>query len=378
MELEGRQCVAINRRSLFIGGALLVALPVLALLAAAWAETGYISPWTVLSDSGIDGFIVKLRLYRALCAAGVGGSLALGGAIAQGLFRNPLADPGLLGVSGGAGLGAMLGIAMLGGHGAVVFNAVGAGGVSGEFVSSLGLMAIPAMALLGAMLAAFVVYRWSVSQGQLSIAMILLAGLALNSLAGAMMAALQTLLLDDLQITRAIVSWGFGTLDDRGAAHVTIVWTGALFSLAAIPFIGLELDMLASGESDAAALGADTRRIKILALASIALSTATAVAVCGQIAFVGLLVPHLVRRIARPRHRSLMVLSFLTGATLLLSVVVIQNGLLPELAQRLAAAGHSGAAMAVRRLATLQPGVTTSLFGAPFFLFLLMRQTRRW
>ncbi len=367
-----------NRRSLYIGGALLAALPMLALLAAAWAETGYISPWSALSDSGIDGFIVKLRLYRALCAAGVGGSLALGGAIAQGLFRNPLADPGLLGVSGGAGLGAMLGIAMLGGHGAAVFNAVGAGGVSGEFVSSLGLMAIPAMALLGAMLAAFVVYRWSVSQGQLSIAMILLAGLALNSLAGAMMAALQTLLLDDLQITRAIVSWGFGTLDDRGAAHVTIVWTGALFSLAAIPFIGNELDMLASGESDAAALGVDTRRIKTLALASIALSTATAVAVCGQIAFVGLLVPHLVRRIARPRHRSLMVLSFLTGATLLLSVVVIQNGFLPELAQRLAAAGHSGAAMAARRLATLQPGVTTSLFGAPFFLFLLMRQTRRW
>ena len=370
--------MTIHRRSLLIGAVLLAALPALMLLAAAWAETGYISPLAVLSDSGIDGFIVKLRLYRALCAAGVGGSLALGGAMAQGLFRNPLADPGLLGVSGGAGLGAMIGIAVLGGHGATLFNSMGAHGAPSEFISALGLMAIPAMAMVGAMLAAFVVYHWSVRQGQLSITMILLAGLALNSLAGAAMAALQTLLLDDLQITRAIVSWGFGTLDDRGASHALIVWIGAAFSLAAIPFVGLELDMLASGDSDAESLGADTRRIKTLVLVGIALSTATAVAVCGQIGFVGLLVPHLVRRLARPRHRSLMVLSFLTGATMLLSVVAIQNGLLPELSQQLGAAGYATSSQVFRRLATVQPGVTTSLFGAPFFLVLLIRQTRRW
>ena len=361
-----------SRRIVLIGGALLIALPALLLTATAWAETGYISPLALLSDAGIDGFIVKLRLWRALCAAGVGGALALSGAMAQGLFRNPLADPGLLGVSGGAGLGAMVAIALLGGHGVSVFNA------SGDWVSNLGLMAIPIFAMAGALLAAFVVFRWSVRQGQLSIALILLAGLALNSLAGAAMAALQTLLLDDLNITRAIVSWGFGTLDDRGAAHALIVWVGAAFSLITVPFVGLELDMLASGDRDAESLGADTRRIKMLALASIALATACAVAVCGQIAFVGLLVPHLVRRIARPRHRALMLLSFLTGAVLLLSVVVVQNGLLPELSQCLGGAGFATLARVARRLSTLQPGVTTSLFGAPFFLFLLMRQTRRW
>ena len=366
-----------HKRSMVLGIALLAALPALLLLAASWAETGFISPFA-LSSSGLDGFIVKLRLYRALCAAGVGGSLALSGAMAQGLFRNPLADPGLLGVSGGAGLGAMIAIALLGGHGVSVFNAIGAGGVSTDFISALGLMAIPVMAMLGAMLAVSIVYYWSVKQGQLSIAMILLAGLALNSLAGAAMAALQTLLLDDLQITRAIVSWGFGTLDDRGAAHALIVWIGALFALGMIPFVGLELDMLASGDSDAEALGADTRKIKLLALASIAISTATAVAVCGQIAFVGLLVPHLVRRLARPRHRSLMLLSFLTGATLLVLVVVVQNGLLPEFAKHLESQGSGTFSKAIRRLSTLQPGVTTSLFGAPFFLVLLMRQKRRW
>ncbi len=364
--------MATQRRTLLIGAILLIALPTLLVFATAWAETGYIPPLALLNASGLEGFIAKLRLYRALCAGGVGGSLALSGAMAQGLFRNPLADPGLLGVSGGAGLGAMIAIAFLGGHGVSVFNA------SGDFVSSLGLLAFPTMAMAGALFAAFVVYRWSVRNGQLSIAMILLAGLALNSLAGAAMAALQTLLLDDLQITRAIVSWGFGTLDDRGATHTLIVWVGAAFSLATVPLIGLELDMLASGDTDAESLGADTRHVKMLALASIALSTACAVAVCGQIAFVGLLVPHLVRRIARPRHRSLMLLSFLTGATLLLGVVVIQNGLFPSLSIRFAETGFVTASKVARRLATLQPGVTTSLFGAPFFLFLLMRQTRRW
>jgi len=86
--------------------------------------------------------------------------------------------------------------------------------------------------------------------------------LALNSLAAALMAALQTLLLDDLQVTRAIVSWGFGGLNDRGATHAMIVWTGAAFALTSIPLIGLELDLLAGGESDAEALGANTARVK--------------------------------------------------------------------------------------------------------------------
>ncbi len=366
-----------------MGGVLLLLLPALMLTATAWGETGAFSLGETLralfaGDLGTDEFIVKLRLYRALCAAGVGGSLALGGAMAQGLFRNPLADPGLLGVSGGAGLGAMLGIAMLGGHADIVLQWIGAGGSPESFLSSLGLLAIPVTALVGAGAAAVAVYWWSArgSDGQVSISGILLAGLALNSLAGAAMAMLQALLLDDLQITRAIVSWGFGALNDRGTTHVAIVWTGAAFALAAIPLIGLELDLLAGGDSDAEALGANTRRVKTLALMAIALSTATAVSVCGQIAFVGLLVPHLVRKIAGPRHRALMLLSFLTGAALLLMVVIIQDGLLPTLAKSFFESGHTTLATLARRLALLQPGVTTSLLGAPFFLILLRRSKR--
>ncbi|HLX63140.1 MAG TPA: iron ABC transporter permease [Planctomycetota bacterium] len=372
----------VNKRASIFFLVLIAAVALLLVLAAAWGETALNSPLDALralfsSEAGTTKTIFQLRLYRGLCAAGVGGSLALGGATAQGLFRNPLADPSLLGVSGGAGLGAMLGIAILGGHGAALFSAFGASGTPGDWLSVFGLMAIPSMALIGALAASFVIYRWAVRQGQLSISIILLAGLALNSLAGAAMAGLQTLLLDDVHVTRAIVSWGFGALNDRGAGHALIVWIGAAGALASIPLIGLELDMLASGDADAEALGANTARIKTLALAAIALSTATAVSVCGQIAFVGLLVPHLVRRIARPRHRSLMLLSFLTGASLLLLVVVIQNGVLPELSRRLVVE-HEGAARVVRQLALMQPGVTTSLIGAPFFLVLLMRERRRW
>ncbi len=136
-----------------MGGALLLALPALMLIAVACGETGTFSLGDTLralffDDSGTDGFIVKLRLYRALCAAGVGGSLALGGAMAQGLFRNPLADPGLLGVSGGAGLGALAGIAILGGHGDAVLRWFGASASPDEWLASFGLLVIPATALI--------------------------------------------------------------------------------------------------------------------------------------------------------------------------------------------------------------------------------------
>jgi len=137
------------------------------------------------------------------------------------------------------------------------------------------------------------------------------------------------------------VSWGFGGLNDRGATHAMSSGTGAAFALTSIPLIGLELDLLAGGESDAEALGANTARVKTIALATIALSTATAVAVCGQIAFVGLLVPHLVRKLAGPRHRALLLLSFLTGATLLLLVVLVQDGLLPALERSLKGTEHT-------------------------------------
>ena len=365
-------------RPILFGSMLLLAFPALMLLALAFGETGYISPAALIrflfagvaGDAGIEAQIAQLRLYRALCAAGAGGALALGGALAQGLFRNPLAEPGLLGVSGGAALGAMTGIAFLGGYGSHYAAAL----AWNSTLPSLGLLTIPLLSLLGAFAAALFVYRWSSRQGNISIATFLLTGLALNSLAGALMALLQMLLLDDFEITRAMLSWGFGTFNDRSAAHVWIVWSGVACALAAVPFLGLELDLLASGEEDARALGANVARVKLLALLALALATASAVSVCGQIAFVGLLVPHAARFWSGPRHRPLMLNSFLLGALLLLGVVVFQNGFCPWLGCVLAESGSAKLSLLARRLGSLQPGIMTSLIGAPFFMLLLLRQ----
>jgi iron complex transport system permease protein len=310
--------------------------------------------------------IQKLHLFRALCAAGVGGSLALAGAMAQGLFRNPMADPGLLGIGSGAALGAILGIAILGGYGPNWTPAV----VSG----SLGL--VPLLSLVVAVIVALTVYRLSTRSGRISVSLLLLTGLAINSIIGALMAMLQVFLLDDMRIAQAIMSWGFGNFEDRNAFHTGVIWSGAALALAAIPFVGLELDLLAGGETDAAGLGADPVRVKTIVLACIALATAAAVAFCGQIAFVGLLVPHIVRMICGPRHRALLPISFLTGAVLLVLIVVFQQNMCPYFAESLRSTGHAGSARVFDRIVHLQPGVLTSLLGSPFFLILLMRQGR--
>jgi iron complex transport system permease protein len=366
-------------RARFLGLILLLALPLLILTAGAGGGAGPFAGLTGsarvlagvfhLVDAPANDYefeIQKLRLFRALVAAGVGGSLALAGAMAQGLFRNPMAEPGLLGIGSGAALGAILGIAVMGGYGPATSML--------DVPVSLGF--VPLMSLFGAAAVALTVYRLSTRGGRLSVSLLLLTGLAINAIAGSLMAMLQVFLLDDYKIAQAIMSWGFGTFDDRTELQIGVIWSGAAVALAAIPFVGLELDLLAGGEIDAAGLGADPVRVKTIVLGCIALATAAAVAFCGQIAFVGLLVPHIVRTICGPKHRALLPVSFLTGAVMLVLIVVFQHNLCPHLAAGLSASGHIGSARIVDRVAGLQPGVLTSLLGSPFFLVLLLRQGR--
>jgi len=374
---------AYRGRAILVAAILLSALPLLTLAATAYSETGFYSlpeaMRAILAELGIAGpveeqTILKLRLMRALCAIGVGGALALAGAMAQGLFRNPMAEPGLLGVSSGATLGAVLAIAMLGGYGPNWRAFVGDNAGSVDSLLTLGL--VPAMALIGALAVGLTVYRLATRRGRLSVSALLLTGLAINSLLGALIAALQILLVEDWQVARAILSWGFGTVDDRTAYHLTVIWTGAVIALLAIPFIGLELDLLAAGEEDASALGANPMRVKTVVLGCMALATAAAVSICGQIGFVGLLVPHVMRMIVGPHHRVLLPISFLAGAVLLLGVVVLQHGAAPYAAELLEHSRGKGAGDGLRRLAVLQPGVITSLLGAPFFLVILVRSSK--
>ncbi len=381
-------------RSRWLIYVLLLALPLLLLISVAYGDCGSYSLVSamrlILADLGLwqadpGTQILQLRLLRALCAVAVGGSLALAGAMTQGLFRNPLAEPGLLGVGSGATVGAVIGIALLGGYGPdwgawtrSAVDATGevhANGFGGQFA-----FLMPMLALCGALLTALGLYRFATRQGRISIPTLLLAGLAVNSLLMAMMAAVQVLLLEDYEVSRAIMTWGFGNLDDRMPFHVIVAWSGALVALVSIPFVGLELDLMAGGEEDAANLGADPRRIKKVVLATVALATATSVCVSGQIAFVGLMVPHVLRLWFGPRHRTLLPMAFLAGACLMLGVVVFQHSLCPACSDGAAQMGWLKISFALKRIAVLQPGVLTALLGAPCFMVLLLRQTRgvRW
>jgi len=373
-----------RHRAIWLSAVLLLLLPLLVVAATGYSETGRFGMVSglraVLAELGLlapspEHGLLKLRLLRALCAVGVGGTLGLAGAMTQGLFRNPLAEPGLLGVSSGAMLGAVVAVALLGGYGPDLWTAQGAMGAAWSRLLSVGL--VPACAFVGALAATLTIYRLATRHGRISVAGLLLTGLAINALLGSLMAALQVLLLQDWQASRAIIAWGFGTLDDRSTFHIVVVWLGALTALLAIPFVALELDLLAGGEEDAAALGADPVRIKTVVLGCVALATAASVAVSGQIAFVGLMVPHVMRLIVGPHHRRLLPVAFLAGATLVLLVVVFQHCVCPVLAEWAAAADWGRLALAWKRVTGMQPGALTSLLGAPFFLYLLLRRGKQ-
>jgi iron complex transport system permease protein len=291
--------------------------------------------------------IVALRTWRALTAAAVGAALALSGGLVQGLFRNPLASPSLLGVTGGASLGAAVAILLLGGYAprGVLEHAGGAA-----------TLLVPLCSFAGALGAVLFVALLAAPRGRLSTPTLLLVGIAVNMCVAGVFAALQSLTLRDWEVSRAILAWTFGTLDDRSRLHALTAGAGLALGLCVVPFVARELDLMQGGEADAQALGVDVLRTKLLGLVAAALAAACAVAVAGQIAFIGLVVPHVVRLVCGRSHRSLLVLSGLAGAVFLLGTDVLQRALLGDLA--------------------LQPGVTMSLIGGPFFLFLLARHRR--
>ena len=303
---------------------------------------------TGLADARLQT-ILELRLHRALAAGAVGASLSLAGAYLQGLYRNGLASPSVVGVTAGSVLGASVAIALIGGYGAGV----------AVLESSLATPALVTLsALLGALLVTWAVVSLATTGRRLSVPTLLLAGIAMNTIVGGVLAALQSVTMRDSEVSRAILAWTFGTLNDRAPWQVVLVWIGLLLAAALAPFVARELDLMASGEEDAEALGVDVQRVKRRVLLGAALATACAVSVAGQIPFVGLVVPHAVRGLVGPGHRALLPLSLLAGAVVLLGADVFQSTWFPG----------SG----------IRPGVWMSLIGGPFFLVLLVRNKRAW
>jgi iron complex transport system permease protein len=339
-----------------LGALALAALVVLALaFGPSGAVGGLADAWRGLSGAlglgePLEGWrqtVVELRLWRALTAAGVGAALGVSGALVQGVFRNPLASPGILGLSGGASLGAVLAVVAAGGYGL---------GLTLDEARGSGPWLVPAAAFAGALATSLAVWRLASYGGRVSVPALLLLGIAVNTLLAGVQQLVHSLVLEDVYASRAIVAWSFGTLDDRAAWHALVAGSGAALALAVAPFVAWELDLLQAGTEDAEALGVNVRAVQVLALSAASLAAAAAVSVAGQIGFVGLIVPHLVRFVAGGGHRALLPLSALAGALVLLGADLAQAALFSGLG--------------------LQPGVVMALVGGPFFVWLLWRARR--
>lgn len=288
------------------------------------------------------GVLWTLRMPRVVLGALVGALLGMAGATMQSLFRNPLADPGLIGVSSGAALAVAL---------TIVFGNLWFPGMS----QRMGLGLLPTAAFVGGVLTTWLVYRIGRTAFGVSVAAMLLAGIALNAIAMALI-GLASYAATDEQL-RNLTFWNLGSL---GAASWPV--TGVVAGLGALALIGMwrlrgGLNAMALGEAEARHLGVPVDRLKTLSIVFSALGVGMAVAFCGIIGFLGLVAPHCIRLIAGPDARTVMPGAALLGAAL--------------------AVGADLVARTVVAPAEMPIGVLTALIGAPFFLFLLLRAKGR-
>ncbi|MFE7586335.1 FecCD family ABC transporter permease [Streptomyces gardneri] len=286
-------------------------------------------------DRTAESVLWDIRLPRVVLAVLVGASLGCAGALMQGVFGNPLAEPGVIGISAGAAVGAV---------GAIALG-----------LTFLGNWTVTVCAFVAGLATVLLVYAMSRSGGRTEVVTLILTGIAVNAFAGALI-GLFLFFADNAQITQ-ITFWQLGSLAQATWPKVLAVLPCALLGLAVAPFHSRRLDLLALGERPARHLGVDVERLRVALILVVALLTAAAVAVAGIITFVGLLVPHLLRMANGPGHRFLVPGSALGGA------VVLAAG---DLAARTVAAP-----------AELPLGVLTALLGSPFFFWLLRRTRRR-
>lgn len=276
------------------------------------------------------------RLPRVLTAALVGFSLAVAGAVMQGIFKNPMASPGVIGISSGAALGAVLAIYL---------------GLAAVFPQAL-----PIMAIVGALVTLITVYMIATSGGRTSIATLLLAGVALNLILGAVTSFVITLSTKEFDVGRVIVTWLMGDLNNRLWFHVEIVAVTAALSLVLICSFVRELNILMLGEEGAANLGVEVGRVRNVLLLAASIMTGGAIAVAGVIGFIGLVAPHMVRAVVGPDNRRLIPLAGLLGAVFLVYADLFVRLYIPV---------------------DLKVGVLTSLLGGPFFIWQIVRYRNR-
>jgi iron complex transport system permease protein len=303
-------------------------------------KLGFQLPWRFTAEQ--EATLIGIRLPRVLLGALVGAGLGVSGAATQGLFRNPLADPSLIGISSGAALAATATV------------------IVGDLVSlrlppALQLFAFPAAAFAGALATSLLVYRLATIAGQTVVATLLLAGIAINALAQSFSGFL-TFYATDTQI-RSLTFWKLGSLGGATWASLGACAPFVLVPVVFLPRLARPLNALLLGESEAGHLGFHVERVKRTAVVLVALAVGAGVAFTGLIGFVGLVVPHLLRLANGPDHRPLLPGAALLGACLLVGAdLVARTSVAP---------------------AEMPIGVLTSIIGAPFFLWLLLRD-RKW
>lgn len=297
--------------------------------------------WEIISKKqpGDDPFfiIINLRIIRTLLAGIVGASLASAGAVFQGLFRNPLADPYIIGTSSGAAFGAVT---------AIVF---------GWTVSFPGFSAIAAMAFLGGIIATLAVYLiTSVFGSRGDTVTLLLAGTALSSLFSSLIAIL--LAIKDKQLHQAYF-WLLGSFSGRGSSELVSLLIPALLGFLAALASSRILDLFSAGDESVIMLGLDPGKARLAIGAAMALAISAAVSTAGSIGFIGLIAPHIARRFVGPVHRWLILASAIVGAIMLIVADLTARTLVPPV--------------------ELPVGAVTALIGAPYFLYKISKRGLR-
>jgi len=286
-------------------------------------------------SNAFETIILSVRLPHAILVMLTGAALASSGAVYQGLFRNPLSDPYLIGVASGAGLGAVLMMFFSWPH------------------TLLGFFLIPIGAFLGAMVTVYLVYQMARVNGIVPLTTLILAGVAIGSFASAVTSFL--MLRDDGQIYRAI-SFLLGGSPIAGWDPVIAVLPFMIVGMGALSTVGHMLNVLQFGEEEARQMGLDVDIAKIFIIITASLTTAVAVSFSGVIGYVGLIVPHIIRLIWGPDYKRLIPLSILGGASMLLFSDLIARVLFAP--------------------STLPVGIVTAVIGTPFFLYILRRAKR--
>ena len=288
--------------------------------------------------------LFRARLPRVLLGVAIGGGMASCGVVLQALLRNPLACPQMLGVSGGASLGGILGLIFFPNWLLPI-----AGGLLGE------ISWVPLAAFLGALLSMLLVYRFSLFHGRLHPYHLLLSGVIFNSFIAALIMFLNSIV--DFYQAQGLLFWLMGSLSTRAYLTVAFIWAYVVLGFLWLWSKGLWLNLITLGEETAKQLGAETGALQRQIFIASSLMIGAMVSVSGMIGFVGLMIPHVMRLIVGSDHRLLLPASFLAGGIFLSWADTLARTLLAP--------------------AELPVGIVTAFFGAPFFLLLLYREGRK-